>query len=349
MRDFQLLNTNIDKLLFALKSVKRNPGSPMKGMERNTLEIASRTEMPASDNMITVLFAYNWMDQIHFLFPFIEMNLDHVLRHGKGPVGLSSRLGPDEQLPEHWLWRELKGVCCAMSVFQKRMRNPFPDVNDITIALDFDLTPANILVTADGKLKITDFGQSMIRILGEGKDMMKPYDPVNYRYSAPELLPVLHCDAPDDVEVFPNYDVWSLGCIMVEVLIHMLDLQTLEAFDQGLGEEEQAGFSTGTDLKQCVNSSLEEIRHVSRDSAERCYMATITDLIRAMLRHDVKSRPYSWEVFDELREAETVLMDLPIPRDQIHPAITQYVLENEIGFQELGWDDGHSIVSFADK
>ncbi|RBR24858.1 uncharacterized protein FIESC28_02348 [Fusarium coffeatum] len=265
------------------------------------------------------------------------MDLDHVLRHKMCPQDHPSKLEPGEQLSEHWLWRQIAGVCCALSVFHREMKNPFPDISGTVIGVHFDLKLANILVTADGKLKMTDFGQSIIRILGEGEDMTMPHNPGDFRYAAPESRPTLGYvkDNPEDIEVLLNYDVWSLGCIMVEVLLHMLDVQTLEAFDQALGKVKPAGFFTGTGLKQCVNSLLEDVRHIFRNSAQRYYIATITDLIRAMLRHDVKGRPYSWQVLDELQRAQ--IMELAIPRDRVTLAVVQYELKDRSYYRDCAF------------
>ncbi|XEU97478.1 hypothetical protein FSHL1_002764 [Fusarium sambucinum] len=340
------------RLLFALKSVRmKGPESPLRSMERNVLDMVSRIEKPASDNMITLLFAYKWKDQIHFLFPFIDMNLDQVLRHIKCPRNLSPRLGREEQLIEHWLWREMKGVCYALSVFHKMMKDPFDDNKGIVIGLHFDLKPANILVTTDGKLKITDFGQSIIQILGKGDDMTVPHNPGDSRYAAPESRPTLDYDKddPEDIQVLLNYDVWSLGCIMVEVLINILGPPTLEAFDQELAEEKNAGFCTGTDLKKCVTSSLQDLQAKFHDTPQGHYMVTVAELILKMLSHDVKKRPYSWQVFDALQKAESGLNNPSEQRDSITPKVNAYTIPDGAGFKELGWDNGQSIVSFADK
>ncbi|KAM0229198.1 hypothetical protein ACHAP5_011738 [Fusarium lateritium] len=345
------------KLLFALKSVRmQNPKSPLKSMERNVLDMVSRIEKPASENMITLLFAYKWKDQIHFLFPFIGMNLDDVLRQRKCPRNRSSKLGADEQLPKHWLWSEMKGVCYALSVFHKMMKSPFDDNKGIVIGLHFDLKPANILVTMDGKLKITDFGQSIIQILENGDAMTLPNNRGDSRYAAPESKsrPTLNYDKhdPEDIEVLLNYDMWSMGCTMVEVLIHILHLQTLgtlETFDRRLAEEENNGFFTGSDLKPCVASFLRDLPVMFHNTPQGHYMVTVAELIRRMLSDDIKKRPFSWEVFDELGRAEKELMDPSTQRDRITPAVKAYNLSDGTEFKELGWDNGQSIVSFADK
>lgn len=320
-------------------------------MERNVLDLVSRIGRPASDNMITLLLAYKWKGRMHFLFPFIEINLDQVLRQKKRPRDYSSKLGSEEQLPKHWLWSEMKGVCYALSVFHNMMKSPFEDNKDIVIGLHFDLKPANILVTTDGKLKVTDFGQSIIQIRRNGEDMTVPHNPGDSRYAAPESRPTLDYmkDGPEDIQVLLNYDVWSLGCIMVEVLIHMLDLQTLEDFDLALAEEPHAGFFTGTELKQCVTSALQNFQAKFNNTPHGHYMVTVTELINRMLSHDIKERPHSLEVFNELQRAENEFMDPSKQRDRITPAVKAYDLLDGTGFKELGWDNGQSIVSFADK
>ncbi|CAG7560619.1 unnamed protein product [Fusarium equiseti] len=345
------LDQNMKDIMRRYPTSGTNAGGDRKSMERNVLAMVSKIGRPASDNMITLLFSYKWKEQIHFLFPFIEINLEQVLRQNKCPRDHSSKLGPDEQLPEHWLWSELKGVCYALSVFHNMMKSPFEDNKAIVIGLHFDLKPANILVTTDGKLKVTDFGQSIIQIHGNGEDMTVPHNPGDSRYAAPESRPTLDYmkDGPEDIQVLLNYDVWSLGCIMVEVLIHMLDLKTLEGFDLELAKEGNTGFFTGTHLKQCVISSLQDFQAKFNNTPQVHYMTAVTELIHRMLSHDIKERPYSLEVFDELQRAEDDLADPSKQQDRITPEVKAYNLTDGMGFKELGWPNGHSIVSFADN
>lgn len=103
----------------------------------------------------------------------------------------------------------MKGIYYALSIFHTKIKNPFPDKKGIIIGLHFNLKPANILITTNRKLKITDFRQSLIQILDDKEDKTVPHHPGDYRYSAPESRPTLNysTDRPEDIEVLLNYDI----------------------------------------------------------------------------------------------------------------------------------------------
>ncbi|KIJ63424.1 hypothetical protein HYDPIDRAFT_29668 [Hydnomerulius pinastri MD-312] len=77
-----------------------------------------------------------------------------------------------------------------------------------------DLTGSNILIMADGEPKISDFGLSSIIEEFNGTSYFTSCKPGAYRWAAPELLG-LSGDLPK-----PNVqsDVYSFGCIMIQVL-----------------------------------------------------------------------------------------------------------------------------------
>ncbi|KAG7406483.1 Cyclin-dependent kinase 2 [Fusarium oxysporum f. sp. rapae] len=349
-----------DKLLFALKSVKIIPDAPLMNMERDVLSMVSRIKKPASDNIITLMACYKWKDSMHFLFPFVEVDLSDLLRNEKNrcPLDLREKLGENESLLDHWLWMEMEGVSRALSAFHDQMQNPFKDVKGKVIALHFDLKPANILVsvaTTGRKLKITDFGQSIIQIIDNDKDPSLPHNTGALRYAPPECRPTsqhLTQGPEDELRVSLNYDVWSLGCIMIEVLIHLLG-ESLKDFDgelQGRFFKNPDNSNEPGGLKECVEDRLKLFEQAfKQDSIRTEYMKDIVGLLRNMLDHDKKNRAYSSTVIQKLEEARTKFEALRDGRDQLVVAVEKEGFKDWKGFRQLGWRNGTSIVSFSEK
>ncbi|KAG5793153.1 hypothetical protein H9Q69_007812 [Fusarium xylarioides] len=353
-----------DKLLFALKSVKIIADAPLRNMERDVLSMVSRIPKPACDNIITLMACYKWKDSMHFLFPFVEADLSDVLRNinNRCPNHLRERLAEGDILVEHWLWKEMEGVSRALSAFHNKMKNPFKDVKGKVAALHFDLKPANILVTSDRKLKITDFGQSIIQIIDDDEEKSLPHNTGHPRYEPPEARPTsqdLTQGSHDELMVSLNYDVWSLGCIMVEVLIHLLG-KDLQAFDKALAglhqtAKEPSGwkqvrfFEEPNKLRQCVTDSFKTFENeFQNDSAQNEYMKDVVRLLRNMLDHDKKNRAYSWKVTQKLDEARVKFEAIRTDGDSLVVAVDKHGFQDRKGFKELGWRNGPEIVSFSE-
>ncbi|KAM0494948.1 hypothetical protein ACHAP8_008326 [Fusarium lateritium] len=285
--------------------------------------------------------------------PYIETDLDQVLRSNAYPTYLSSTLEPGQDLPDNWLWKEIKGVSQALSYFHSKMENPFEDKPGEVIALHFDLKPANILVTGGRKLLITDFGQSIIQLIKKGSDMTVPHNTGHPRYMPPEGRPTSEClKASKEINVLLNYDVWSMACIMVEVLIHLLNnQQSLKDFHKTLGQGKGSGFSTEKgDLKECVNRELETFQgKFQHDYAHNEYIRDIVELLRNMLSYDNRTRPYSLQVVQSLEAAETSFQALRQGRDPLAKEVKKQGFKDPKNLQEIGWYNGISIVSFCEK
>ncbi|KAI1033793.1 hypothetical protein LB503_011017 [Fusarium chuoi] len=315
----------------------------------------SRIPKPACDNIITLMAYYKWKDSMHFLFPFVEADLSDVLRNSNNrcPYHLQEKLAEGGILVDHWLWKEMEGVSQALSAFHN-MKNPFKDVKGNVVALHFDLKPANILVTSDRKLKITDFGQSIIHMIDDDKEKSLPHNTGHPRYEPPEARA-----SDGERMVSLNYDVWSLGCIMVEVLIHLLR-KDLHAFDKALAglqetAKEPSGWKHGgffeepNGLKQCVTDSFKVFEsEFQNDSSQTAYMKDVVKLLRRMLDHDKKTRVYPSTVTQKLDEAREKFEAIRTDGDSLVVAVDKQGFQDKKGFKELGWCNGPEIVSFSE-
>ncbi|KAL7756827.1 hypothetical protein ACKLNR_013820 [Fusarium oxysporum f. sp. zingiberi] len=317
--------------------------------------MVSRIHDAVSENIITLMACYKWKESMHFLFPFVDADLSDLLRNNNSrcPPHLREKLKAGEALLDHWLWQQMEGVSRALSAFHTQMENPFKDVKGKVIALHFDLKPANILVTSgpDGvTLKITDFGQSIIQIIDDDMDISLPHNTGHPRYGPPESRPPsqhLTQGSGDDLKVLLNYDVWSLGCIMVEVLIHLLD-EDLNGFDSKLQGPFYIKEPNG--LKKCVTDSFRRFEQAfQHDSDQTEYMKDIVALLQNMLNYDKNNRAYSSTVTQKLDEARGNLEALRDGRNQLVVAVEKQGFKDWKGFRKVGWHKGTSIVSFSEK
>lgn len=77
-------------------------------------------------------------------------------------------------LAENKLWGQMRGVCEALKITHFDLKNPC-NSSDQAIAFDLDLKPADLLITADGIVKITDFGHSMMQVMRPEEEKKVPF------------------------------------------------------------------------------------------------------------------------------------------------------------------------------
>ncbi|RSM09323.1 hypothetical protein CEP52_004217 [Fusarium oligoseptatum] len=356
------------RLLFAKKSVKISDEDlhALALAEQDMLRMVSRLDKPATDNIVTLLTCYNWGDEMHFVFPYIETDLKRLLDGDLDNTNIVASLFHIQELPENKLWLEIVGVAQALKAMHTEMKNPFEDDpgEGKVLACHFDLKPANILVTGDGKLKIGDFGHSHIQVVKTGDTAEVDYrggDPV---YAAPESLL-----RTEQTQEFPQpggdgnapaikYDVWSLACIMIEVLIRLLSPQRsqlpLEEFRKKLAEFQRGGrykhqFFNEDGVKSCVIEAISGLKYDEpAESAINQYISTIKVLLLDMFRHDNRSSPSSQDVLFRLREARADYRERVAPED-LGLRLKRESFMPDQTFREIGWtnQDGE-LVSFVD-
>ncbi|EQB45837.1 hypothetical protein CGLO_15233 [Colletotrichum gloeosporioides Cg-14] len=343
-------------------------------MESTMLRILTTVKTQAKENIITLIAAYQWRNDIHFVFPFVRLDLNQVLRGHEVPKQLKASHF-ERSLRNHWLWEQAVLLCEALSTINTKLNDPAvatPSDHKGIIAFHFDLKPANILVTEDGVLKITDFGQSHIRPLKEGEDMVGEWTGGDLVYQAPESKPSrktleeardsdIKSGRWDEVLVPLNYDVWSLGCIMVEIMTFILD-PTPELLSTGLqkldsdrhGETLSVGFFKLSDdneavLKNCVKDKLALLKHEPQSSlAKGNYNAQVIGVTEQMLCVDPMNRLSSSLVVEQLSAADEDYQKLK-PED----ALYQFMKSDEVEkpddrYGEVGWLDSGSIMSYLD-
>ncbi|KAK4167862.1 kinase-like domain-containing protein [Cladorrhinum sp. PSN259] len=335
--------------------------------ESDVLRLVSQIKGDASENIITLLALYNWRHHIHYVFPYVESDLELVLRKGHFANDISESGNPRMPLPlpGQWLWNQMVGVAQALWTIHFGIRNPFPRDTRQVIAFHFDLRPQNILVTEDRKLKITDFGHSVMRIVDPGEEPSESFTRGDIKYFAPESWQDVEqiLRTPDgslrDKEVLLNYDVWSLACIMLEVLIFLLEGRTraLEGFDQErLAEKPPLPFFGLDKVKRCVPNKITSILHrftkqkPVHDEVHDNYLRAVCRLVEDMFEFDKDKRIYSSEVTGRLRDAG---MQYEAARDKqenkLRTAIMVKEVEDNDSFREVGWrGDDDVLLSFLD-
>lgn len=168
--------------------------------ERENLERVQKLNDP---HIVRYIKAYKHGNTFNLVFPCSRTNLDHYLRDADHRAPNGYNYNP-ECSP---LWTELLGVARALDRII-HYNTPGPNSGETFYGYHFDLKPANILVEENGTLLITDFGQAVFmpgtgtsRISGRGGTAA---------YAPPEFEETLS-------KSNRKYDVWSLGCIFLEV------------------------------------------------------------------------------------------------------------------------------------
>jgi len=199
---------------------------------------------------------------------------------------------------QHWLWQGMVDVIAALKFFHSPED---PELGlGLLIAAHFDLKPANVLVDEDGTLIVTDFGQARIDQLKSsgGTYLSAHVGDLNYRPPPPgasvrEFAAGL--GSVDESSWSRAYDVWSMACIMTEVIEYITNggPDGFKSFRESRRTEHDSSIAFwkaspegGCELRQSVQRTLERFR-----SHEDRYLNTVTDLLEAMFSIRPADRP----------------------------------------------------------
>ncbi len=266
----------------------------------------------------------------------MEHNLQDVLHAVWQPWAIT-----DAPLNEQPLWNQMIDVASGLARIHNQDRG-----NDSIIGFHFDLKPSNILVTNQGLLKITDFGQALIKSVQENDQTYGIHRGGSPIYQAPEACASRPSMGSGDVDdkIGRKYDVWSLACIMLEVIIFILDRgpEGVKEFEKRSRNEEVAGAFYSTipvaQLKLCVKGMLCQYERDASNAETGChYLSNVVELLKQMFNIDHKNRPSSQTVHDRLSNIIEVQV---VDKSQV---------SNVPGEYELGWrGDSGLLHSFLD-
>lgn len=156
-------------------------------------------------NILPLLTSYTYSDVPNFLLPLADGGDLEQLLNGKHR--------PKDFAEDTRFYDALSGLASALETLHDYKSDVF---GTEMIGYHHDLKPKNVLV-AGGRFVLSDFGLSKLKT---GEDSRTPFKKGQGHYLAPECEDLEH-DFSKGV-VSRASDVWSLGCIVLEVIVYMV-------------------------------------------------------------------------------------------------------------------------------
>lgn len=271
-------------------------------------------------HIVKLLTSYEHKGKMNLVFPRSDTNLRHFLRE--------SRWGLDQSnfsnLFRAPIWTQTAGIVHALYSIHDRK-----DTDQIQT--HYDLKPENILVNinrCEFHFLIADFGLSVKRDpTREGSRTKHGGGDNGYR-------------PPEDKDLNRSYDIWSMGCIILEILVF-----AVWGFE-GAGKLDNARESPnhpfwerkpeGLSLKSGIKALLEDMKQTSREAIlfsqglsprNETFVQEMAKLIERMLRVRPADRPSSRQVLTDL---------VRIQKGEMH---SQYAESSELDPDTVIWEN----------
>ncbi|KAI9047066.1 hypothetical protein LZ554_009140 [Drepanopeziza brunnea f. sp. 'monogermtubi'] len=173
--------------------------------EVGALDVANALQ---DDHIVRKIKAYKLGDTFNLIFPLAKANLDQSLRD---PILEFDNLvhGPLESRPA---WKQVLGIAIALGKLgaAKGSNSRLGTSGQHQFyGGHFDLKPTNILIDDDDNWIISDYGQATLKPTGRTSSRVVNQGGSD-AYAPPEIDNLT-------AQFSHRYDVWSLGCILLEV------------------------------------------------------------------------------------------------------------------------------------
>lgn len=232
-------------------------------------------------NIIELLATYRISGRLNMLFPLAQTNLRTFLRTKHDPL-------PSNK----YLFESMRNIASALEA----IHNPFIS----HVGYHHDISPKNILLL-DNEFKICDFGLSRIKNQAEGTQLQ--YRLGSMLYGAPEQTPRFGFEYP---MVGRKFDIWSLGCVFLEIATHVargpegiaqFQKKRMSGYDDDFYFVvlESEGGNT-TEVKKEIIAWITELKEED-DEGE---LSLVLDLVKEMLKNNPEERPNAKRVRQEL-------------------------------------------------
>ncbi|OAL51371.1 kinase-like protein [Pyrenochaeta sp. DS3sAY3a] len=295
--------------------------APRAFLEQTNIEYVQRYK---NNHIVKLIKAYGHGDTINLILPRAWTNLDHLLRNQV--FGYGHKRG--SLLEKANAWRQLLGIAGALKMIQGFAIGADSRASPTSIervCIHFDLKPDNILVESeDGNWLITDFGSAALTKRRRGKTTPS----VNGHFGTDAYAPPEIEDM--DMHFGRAYDIWSLGCIILEVTAFMV-----LGYPGLVGSNDESNGVFGLDQARCTMpswsryqderffcqetpngnyvvkeaittfiSTLEQ-QHATSNSSEKSkvFLGRVVELVKSMLKPNAKDRPDISEVVQRLSGA----------------------------------------------
>lgn len=295
--------------------------TPLAFFEQTSIEYVQRYKNP---RIVTLIKAYGHGDTVNLILPRAWTNLDHLLRNQA--FGYGHKRG--SLLEKADAWRQLLGIARALKEIHGFANGPdsrASTTNTGRACIHFDLKPDNILIESkDGNWIITDFGSSALTERRRGKTTPS----VNGHFGTDAYAP----PEIEDINMHFGraYDIWSLGCIILEVTAFMV-----LGYPGLVGPQDQSNGVFGLDqarrtmpswsryqderffcqetpngnyvIKEAIRNFIIGLgqQYATSDSSEKskAFLGKVLDLVKGMLKPNAKDRLDICEVVQKLSSA----------------------------------------------